>query len=103
MKFFLAALFLTPYVIRRHRLALTDALKTHKKHVLLIGLGSIGTYLIILFAFRIEKLAYIVAVREFAVISGAVLGFTVLKENLTIKKIIGIIAITAGMILIKVA
>lgn len=43
------------------------------------------------------------AVREFAVIIGAVLGFTVLKEDLTIKKIIGIIGITAGMILIKVA
>jgi drug/metabolite transporter (DMT)-like permease len=101
--FFLAALFLTPYVIVRHRDALVEALRSLKRYSLLIGLGSIGTYLIILFAFQIEKLSYIVAVREFAVVIGAILGLTILKERPTYKKLLGITAITAGMILIKLA
>jgi uncharacterized membrane protein len=103
VKFFLAAVMLSPYVIRRHRPAVQKALKSLKRYVLLIGLGSIGTYLIILFAFQQERLSYVVAVRESAVIIGAVLGLTLLKEDLTFKKILGIIAITAGVILIKVA
>ena len=103
VKFFLAAVILSPYVIRRHQTALKEAVKSLKRYILLIGLGSIGTYLIILFAFQQEKLSYVVAVREFAVVIGAVLGLTILKEELTFKKILGVIAITAGMVLIKVA
>lgn len=102
-KFFLAAVFLTPYVFLHHRPSLEEAMKSLKRYGLLIGLGSIGTYLIILFAFQLAKLSYIVAVREFAVVIGAVLGITLLKEQLTFKKILGISAITAGLILIKVA
>ena len=78
-------------------------MKSLRRYGLLIGLGSIGTYLIILFAFQLAKLSYIVAVREFAVVIGAVLGITLLKEQLTFKKILGISAITAGLILVKVA
>jgi uncharacterized membrane protein len=101
--FFLAAVFLTPYVLLRHRSGLIDAVKKRKRYSMLIGCGSIGTYLIILFAFRLEELSYVVAVREFAVVIGAVLGLTLLKERFTLKKILGICAITAGMILIKLA
>lgn len=102
-KFFLAAVFLTPYVFLHHRRSLEKAMKSLKRYGLLIGLGSIGTYLIILFAFQLAKLSYIVAIREFAVVIGAMLGVTILKEQLTFKKILGISAITAGLILIKVA
>ena len=101
--FFLASLFLSPYIIARHRRTLPGALKNLKRYSLLIGLGSIGTYLVILFAFQIEKVSYVVAVREFAVVIGALLGLTLLKERLFAKKIFGILAITAGMILIKLA
>ena len=102
-KFFLAAVFLMPYVFLRHRRGLEEAIKSLKRYSLLIGIGSIATYLVILFAFQLEKLSYVVAVREFAVVIGAVLGITLLKEDLTFKKILGISAITAGMILIKLA
>ena len=47
--------------------------------------------------------SYIVAVREFAVVIGSILGFVVLKEQLTICKGIGIVAITLGLVLVKVA
>ncbi len=45
--------------------------------------------------------SYIVAMREFAVIVGAVLGFVFLKEPVTRGKIGAILAIAAGLICIK--
>ena len=68
-----------------------------------IGLGSIITYLLILFAFRQGPASYIVAVREMSVVIGSVMGFVFLREQLTLRKIAGIIAITAGLVLIKIA
>jgi uncharacterized membrane protein len=52
---------------------------------------------------RLGPVSYIVAVREFAVVIGSILGFVVLKERLTVRKGIGIAAITLGLALVKVA
>ena len=101
--FFLAGVFLAPYVLLRYRSMLVDAVRKFKRYSVIIGIGSIGTYLIILFAFRVEELSYVVAVREFAVVIGSMLGFAFLKEQPTLQKILGISAITAGIILIKIA
>ena len=68
-----------------------------------IGFGSIVTYLLILYAFRLGNVSYAVAVREFAVVIGAALGIIFLHEKLTMPKIIGICLIMAGLILIKMA
>ncbi len=59
------------------------------------------TYLIILFAFQFGKVSYIVATREFAVVIGSALGITILGELLTLRKCLGILAITLGLVLIK--
>ena len=48
-------------------------------------------------------MSYIVATREFAVVIGATLGIVLLKEPPTLRKILGIAAITAGLIFIKLA
>ena len=74
----------------------------HLPYAPIIGLGSMGTYLIIMFAFSLSNHAsYIVALRECSVIIASILGFVVLKEKPTPQKIIGIILITIGLILIK--
>jgi drug/metabolite transporter (DMT)-like permease len=100
--FFLAALFLTPSVALNHRARCVDALKNMKRYILLIGPGSMGTYLIILFAFQLGKVSYIVATREFSVVIGSALGILILRERLTWKKVFGISVITFGLILVKV-
>lgn len=78
--------------------------------VLLIGMGSVGSYLIILFAFQlalvgyvVALVGYVVALREFAVVIGACLGFYFLKETISPEKVFAIIIISLGLILIKVA
>ncbi|HIG31409.1 MAG TPA: hypothetical protein EYQ50_27815 [Verrucomicrobiales bacterium] len=77
--------------------------KAHPWMVLLIGMGSVGSYLIILFAFQLALVGYVVALREFAVVIGACLGFYFLKETISPEKVFAIIIISLGLILIKVA
>jgi uncharacterized membrane protein len=101
--FSLAALLLAPYVLGRQRAACRYTYQHLKTAICLIGLGSICTYLLILFAFRVGQVSYIVAVREFAVVIGALLGVLVLKERVTLHKVLGIVAITIGLVLVKMA
>jgi drug/metabolite transporter (DMT)-like permease len=96
---------LTPLMPLANKNGFKTSLKILKKNLkesLIIGLGSVGTYIIILWALRIDKRAsYIVSMREFSVVIASIMGFIFLKEKPTIFKIIGIISITAGLILIK--
>jgi uncharacterized membrane protein len=97
------ATLLAPYVLHYKRAACVYAVHHLRSYIGLIGLGAMGTYLIILFAFRAGPVSYIVAVREFAVVVGSLLGFWLLKERLTPRKVLGIMAITLGLILVKLA
>jgi uncharacterized membrane protein len=94
---------LAPYMLYYKRAACAYAVCHRRGYIGLIGIGAIGTYLIILFAFRFGPVSYIVATREFAVVVGALLGFLLLKEPLTLRKVLGIMAITLGVILVKLA
>jgi uncharacterized membrane protein len=55
----------------------------------------------ILFAYQLAPVSYVIALREVAVVIGAVLGILVLKERLDLWKALGIGAITAGIVFIK--
>jgi len=92
-----------PAVLRRHWGQLRDLGRRHLAHLLVVGFGSMGTYLIILFAFRLGPVSYIVAVREVAVVVGAGLGIVFLHERLTRAKAVAIIAIVIGLVAIKLA
>jgi len=69
----------------------------------LIGVGSLLSYLIILFAIQLGPLGYVAAVREFAVVLGAVFGVVIFGEPLGRSKCGGLLAILLGLILIKIA
>ncbi len=99
----LSTLFLTPYILINKRLELLSALKEMKKYSLTIGLGSIGTYLIILFVFQVTQVSYVVAAREISVAFGALLGVIFLKEQNSPQKMFCITCIVIGMLLIKIA
>ena len=78
-------------------------LKNNLKETIIIGLGSSGTYILILFAFTLEKASYIVALRESSVVIGSIMGFLFLKEKPTYYKVSGIVLITAGLFLLKLS
>jgi drug/metabolite transporter (DMT)-like permease len=98
-----ATLWLTPYVIICKRRELSLAWRDYKKHIFIIGIGSLVTYLLILFIYKIAPVSYVVALRELAVAIGAVLGFVFLGEKPTGFKIVGITMIVLGMMAIKMA
>jgi len=76
-------------------------IRKNLKETLIIGIGSTGTYLIILFAMRLERASYIFSVRESSIVIASIMGFIFLKEKPTLFKIIGIASIATGLILIK--
>ena len=97
---------LTPLAGIANKNGISESLKLVKKHLketLIIGFGSIGTYIIILNAMRIDKRAsYVFSAREFSIVFGSLLGFIFLKEKPTPFKIAGIAIITTGLIMIKI-
>lgn len=99
--FLLTAILVTPIVVVRFKKQLLGTARAMWRSILLIGIGAAGTYLMILYALTLGPVSYIVALREFAVVVGALLGVVFLKERLTPIKIGAILAITVGLVFIK--
>ncbi|HEY8463325.1 MAG TPA: DMT family transporter [Bacillota bacterium] len=98
---FLVVVFLSPVIFGHHCEELKEAWRGLKKYCFIVGIGSIGTYLLILFAFQKGPAGYIVAIRESSVAFGSLLGFLLLREPFTLIKGLGIAVITLGLLLIK--
>jgi uncharacterized membrane protein len=99
--FLIAGVTLTPLLVRRYYSGFAKEARKNIGYALIIGIGSVGTYLMILFAFTRGPVGYIVAVREFAVVLGALAGIIFLKERLTVAKAVAIGVIVIGIIGIK--
>ena len=97
----ISTLFWTPFVLRKSGPSLSTTFRTYWNYIALIGPASLGTYMLILYAYSKGPISYIIAARESSVSIGALLGFSLLKERLTLSKICGIIAIAGGLGLIK--
>lgn len=97
-----AAVFMAPYALWRSWRGILPALRGSKRYVLTIGPASLVTYLLILLAYQLGPVSCVVAFREFAVVIGSVLGFTLLHEEVTAWKVLGIAVIAVGLVLIKV-
>jgi drug/metabolite transporter (DMT)-like permease len=99
--FLIAAAVIWPAVMKRHRGDVLRTARANPGHIMIIGVGSIGTYLMILFALQQTPVSYIVAAREFSVVIGALLGVFLLRERMTILKGAAIVCITLGLFFIK--
>ena len=99
--FLIAGITLTPFLVRRYRVRFAKEARQNIGYALIIGVGSVGTYLLILFAFTKGAVSYIVAVREFAIVLGVLAGVIFLKERLTMAKALAICIIVIGVIGIK--
>ena len=99
--FLIAAVVLMPTVMKQYRGKVLNTARSNTGYILLIGVGSIGTYLMILVALQLAPVSYIVAAREFSVVIGALLGVTFLGERMTVLKAAAIVCITMGLLLIK--
>jgi drug/metabolite transporter (DMT)-like permease len=94
---------LAPLVLFRYPQECREAWQKHKRTSLGMGLGSMGTYLLILAAFQQANASYVVATRELAIVVAVGLGVAVLKEPLTGPRAVSTAAILVGVVLVKVA
>jgi drug/metabolite transporter (DMT)-like permease len=98
-----AAVVLAPFLLLRWRWEWRETWRSHKRTSLWVGLGSMGTYLLILAAFRQANASYVVAARELSIAVAVVLGVAVLKEPLSVPKALSTVAIVVGVVFVKMA
>ena len=76
-----------------------------KKDIFKITLAAVlefSSYILILYAFRVSKIAYIVALRQISVVFGALYGILFLKEKHADVRFVGSVIIFIGIFLITV-
>jgi uncharacterized membrane protein len=100
LMFVISLLFLSPYVLAKQRDALKLEWRVNKGPVLIDGILVLLTYLMILFAFLLSKVSYVVAAREVSIVFSAFLGIIWLKEKHASQKIAGAALIALGVVFI---
>ncbi len=100
LMFVISLLLLSPYVLLAQRDALKLEWLVNKWPVLIDGFLVLLTYLMILFAFRLSKVSYVVAAREVSIVFSAFLGIIWLKEKHASQKIVGAALIALGVVFI---
>jgi drug/metabolite transporter (DMT)-like permease len=97
--------FFLPYLLatQARRQSLKFALADKKRYILVVGIGAVGTYLIVLFALTRAPASYVSALRECSVLFGYLLGVVLLKEPLSFLGLAGSLTIVTGLVLIKLA
>ena len=98
-----SALVMFPFTYKALRQEDLRVIRKHSKALLCVALGIPAAYVFILVAFQTGVVGYISSVREMSVVIGALLGFLMLKEQVSRRKVIGILAIVLGALLIKLA
>jgi drug/metabolite transporter (DMT)-like permease len=96
-------LVLLPWIIARFRRESSAVLTGHAFSAAAIGMAGVATYGLVLWAMQLSPASYVVALREVSIPVAAVLGVFLLKEELTAKKIQGVLLILLGAALVKFA
>lgn len=99
--FVACALTMTPFVVWRHRDSLETAWRSQKAFSLAIGVSAVLSYLLVLFAFRLDSAGLLIGVREISVAFAAIGGRFLLHEPISARKSVAIAAILAGALLLK--
>ncbi|MBT8367603.1 MAG: DMT family transporter [Deltaproteobacteria bacterium] len=100
LMFVISLLLLSPYVLTRERAALKLEWQINRGPILIDGFLVLFTYMMILFAFRLSKVSYVVAAREVSIVFSALLGIFWLKEAHAPQKIAGSVLIALGVVFI---
>ena len=77
--------------------------KLNKKSIVLCGFIGIFGYYLILKAFQIEKLSYVVGLRQLSIIFAVLMGGHILKEKNKLLRFIAAMLIFTGAFMITIA
>lgn len=97
----LAAGVIAPVVVAR-RPDLGTTIRREWGRSLAIGALMISSYLMVLVAMRIAPVTYVSAVREGAIVIGALLGWALFREELGMRRAAGAAVMFAGIVVIAV-
>ncbi len=100
LMFAISLLLLSPVVVIRHAAAIKIEWHVNKAFILINGILVLATYLMILFAFQISKVSYVVAAREVSIVFSALFGIMALREKNAYQKIFGSVLIALGVVVI---
>jgi len=100
LMFVISLLLLSPYVLTKGRPALKKEWQVNRVPILVDGFLVLFTYMMILFAFRLSKVSYVVAAREVSIVFSALLGIFWLREAHAPQKIAGSALIAIGVVFI---
>jgi uncharacterized membrane protein len=100
LMFVLSLLILSPYVLVKEPAALKMEWRVNRLPILIDGFLVLFTYMMILFAFRLSKVSYVVAARELSIVFSAFLGIIWLKEQHAPQKFAGAVLIALGVVFI---
>ena len=92
-----AFLVLVPAVLPR-RDALRREWRTNRPAILVVGILSPGAYLLVLFAFQLSKVAYVVAGREVSIVLSALIGSLWMREGALGHRLAGAAVVAAGVV-----
>jgi len=100
LMFVISLLLLSPYVLIKAREDLKLEWQVNRGPILIDGFLVLFTYLMILFAFQLSKVSYVVAAREVSIVFSALLGIFWLKEAHAPQKGAGSALIALGVVFI---
>jgi drug/metabolite transporter (DMT)-like permease len=86
--------------LKERRKRYFEIIKKDKFKITLAAILEFSSYLLILYAFRISKVAYIVALRQISVVFGVLYGIWFLKEKYGRVRLTGSLVIFGGIFLI---
>ena len=97
-------LFFTPYIlIKKSKTEIKKEWVLNRKFIVSSGLISVVGYTLILIAFTIERVSYIVGLRQLSVVFAVLLGSHLLKEQHKTIRFSGAAIIFSGAFLISIA
>ena len=97
----LATAFFTPLVLLRYgRSAVVSEWKANWLRIIIVGILSFASYMLVLASYSIAPVSYAGAVREISIVFAAFMGWRWLQEDLGLQRVIGASIIFVGILII---
>src|SRR5205823_70493 len=94
---------LAPAVVVRDRQALTREWRDNWRTIVVASSMNLTSYLLVLFAFRLSKVGYVVAARELSILFSTFIGSLWLGEGRLLPRLAGASIVLAGVVCVALA
>jgi uncharacterized membrane protein len=92
------------FIWRRYpRAEVAEQWRVHRWPILQVGFFNITSYLLVLLALRTGTSSYVIALRQLSIAFGVLLGWRLLREQISVPKRVGVALIVVGCLVVGVA